>query len=133
MNIQEKANYLKTLYLYSLENVKSEAPDMPEDVARQAARVELKRDISKRISIGDGVKEGMGPFEIKITALIRGLRPFEVQGLSIDESGWSLIDTKDGVPKEEVKNLTFESLENFSAIRLYDPISGVYSNVYKLA
>jgi hypothetical protein len=104
---------------------------------REAAKSTLKSAIAERMSIGDGNQNpkggsSSGSFEVAISALVRGLRPFQVQGLSIDGSTWTLIKTVDGVPKEEIKRLVFESPDQFSAIRLYDPISGVYSNVFRL-
>lgn len=141
MKIQEKANYIKTLYLYVLAQEKIDNPNATDEALKELARTSLKANLAKRISIGDGIQKNKvdgggvptGNFEINISALVKGLRPFQVQGLSINGSTWTLIDTKDGNPKEDIQNLIFESPDTFSAIRLYDPISGVYSNVFKLA
>lgn len=140
MNIQEKANYVKTIYVYALEQAKTDNPSATDAELRELARTELRTSISRRVSIGDGVQKSKtdgggsptGTFEIKIKSLVKGLRPFEIQGLNIAGTIWSVIDTRDGVPKEEIKEIIFESPDSFSAVRLYDPVSGVYSNVYKL-
>jgi hypothetical protein len=140
MKLQDKANYLKTLYLYELSQVQVDNPSADLSEARQLAKDSLKTTLSKRVSIGDGFQKSKtdgggsptGEFEIKLTALVRGLKPFQIQGLSINGSSWSTIRSESGNPTEEIRTIIIESPDSFSAIRLYDSISGVYSNIFKL-
>jgi hypothetical protein len=140
MTIQEKSNYLKTLHVYLIEDEKINNPNATPQELRGLAKNSLKETLKKRVTIGDGIQKGKtdqggnptGTFEIRITSLVKGLRPFQIQGLSINGSTWTLIETKDGSTKDEIREFILESPDSFSAIRLYDPVSGVYSNVYKL-